>query len=159
MAGRQNLVIAQVPAFHGARQIVLHQHVGVLQQRCQDGASFGPRQVEAERALAAVDGTEIGGVAGIVERRAEQPRLVARRRLDLDHVGAVIGQHLGAERAGQHARQVDDPKTGQRTAGEVVSGHERASRFSADFGSSTIPVPSTDNSSSWLRASCSISTR
>ena len=38
------------------------------------------------------------------------PRLVALRRLDLDHVGAVIGQHLRAERPRQHARQVDDTK-------------------------------------------------
>jgi len=56
----------------------------------------------------------------------------------------VIGQHLGAERAGQHARQVDDPKAGQRTTREIGAGHDAQPRL----GNSTMPVPRIDSSPS-----------
>lgn len=40
---------------------------------------------------------------------------VAAGRFDLDHVGAMIGEHLRRQRAAQHARQIEDSHTGQRT--------------------------------------------
>ncbi len=45
-------------------------------------------------------------------RRSGSPRGV----LDLHHVGAAVGQQLGAVRAGQPARQVDDLHAGERPA-------------------------------------------
>ncbi len=43
------------------------------------------------------------------------PGLVAEpRRLDLQHFGAEIAEALGAEWAGQHTRQIDDPEPVKR---------------------------------------------
>src|SRR5581483_5866029 len=44
------------------------------------------------------------GMAG----RTDQPRHVAVQRLHLDHVGAVVAEHLGRVGAHQHGRHVDD---------------------------------------------------
>ena len=104
---RQRLV-ADAPFLHGAGLEILDQHVGRLEQFQQDLAAFLLGEVERHRALVAVDAGEVGGDAFLVERRAPQPGLVALRRLDLDHLGAVIGQHLGAVRPAQHTRQIDD---------------------------------------------------
>src|SRR5690606_23948159 len=35
-------------------------------------------------------------------------------RLDLDHLGAEVGHDRGRDRAGDKAREVDDPEAGQR---------------------------------------------
>ena len=40
---------------------------------------------------------------------ADDPRVVAVERFDLDDLRALVGQQHGAERAGQHLREVDDP--------------------------------------------------
>ena len=50
-----------------------------------------------------------------VERRAPAARLVAGAGpLDLDHVGAEVGQHHRRERAGQDPREVEDPQRAER---------------------------------------------
>src|SRR6185503_5848058 len=118
-----------------------------IEQLLEHGATFRLREVERQRTLAAVHRSEVRGIAGAVERRAEQARLVAHRRLDLDHVGTVVGQHLRAERPGQDAGKIDDANAVQRAHGQLRE------------GSSTMPDPTTDCSSSWLRPSCAISTR
>ena len=65
-------------------------------------------EVDRERALAAVGRDEQGGeLAGRVDRLAAAARDVAARRLDLDHVGALVGQEHRGERAGHHAGEVD----------------------------------------------------
>ena len=56
-------------------------------------------------------------VSGHVRRR-EAARVVAGARpLDLDHVGAEIGQHLHAGRPRQHAGQVEHAQALQRAGG------------------------------------------
>jgi hypothetical protein len=40
-------------------------------------------------------------------------RVAAARRLDLDHVGAEVGQRLGGERAGDQLAQFEDFQAGQ----------------------------------------------
>jgi hypothetical protein len=78
------------------------------EQLQQHLAALGPGEIERDRALVAVDAGEVGRDALPVERRAPGARLVALRRLDLDHVGAMVGQHLPAVGTAQHARQVDN---------------------------------------------------
>jgi len=39
-----------------------------------------------------------------------------RRRLDLDDLGPKVQQCAGAERAGEHAREIDDADAAERTA-------------------------------------------
>ncbi|HKB00422.1 MAG TPA: hypothetical protein VKD02_06635 [Methyloceanibacter sp.] len=46
--------------------------------------------------------SRIGGVA--------RPH-VALRRLDLDHIGAHVGEQRAGERAGDEIRQLDDPNS------------------------------------------------
>ena len=107
-------VVAEAPLLHRAGQEILDQHVGALEQAREHRLSGRLAEIERERALAAIDRGEVGGVAVLVERRAEQARLVAERRLDLDHVRAVVGEHLRAQRTRQHARQVDHPNAVER---------------------------------------------
>jgi hypothetical protein len=67
-------------------------------------------EIEADRALVAVDADEIGRVV-LVEGRAPVAHLVAGGRLDLDHVGAMVGENLGAIGTTKHAREIDDAQS------------------------------------------------
>ena len=49
-----------------------------------------------------------------LEGRPPVAHLVALRRLDLDHLGAVVAEHLGAVRAAEHASQIDDDEPCER---------------------------------------------
>ena len=113
---RQHLVIAEAPAFHVAGLEVLDQDVGVGQHLQDDRLAFRLAQIDRHRAFVAIDADEVAGVA-FVERRAPVAHLVALRRLDLDHVGAVIGQDHRAVRPAKHAGQVDDFQPGQSAGG------------------------------------------
>ena len=114
--GRQHIGVAEAPFFHRAGEKVFDQHVGGFEQAQQHGARIVAREVERNRLLVAVQGVEVGR-AVVNEGRAKQARLVPRWRFDLEHRGAVVGQHLPAVRPGQHARQVDDAQPGQRAGG------------------------------------------
>ncbi len=46
--------------------------------------------------------------------RAADTRVLPARRLNLDDVRPGVGQKLGAERAGEDVREIDDPDTGER---------------------------------------------
>ena len=94
---RQHLVIAEAPFLHRAGLEVLDQHVGALQQPQQDRLARRLAEIERDRAFVAVDADEIAGVA-LVERRAPVADFIALRRLDLDHVGAVVRQDHRAVR-------------------------------------------------------------
>ena len=48
--------------------------------------------------------------------RADLAGDVALGRLDLDHLGAHVGQQQAAIRAGQHVADLDDPDAGERSA-------------------------------------------
>src|SRR5213078_146194 len=65
----------------------------------EDLAPLGALQIEHQRALAAVPADEAEG------RHAER---IAVGRLDLEHLGAEVGEQHGAEGAGDEARQVED---------------------------------------------------
>jgi len=52
-----------------------------------------------------------------VERRSPVPHLVAGGRLDLDHVGAMIGEDLRAIRAAENPREIDHAQSGHRAEG------------------------------------------
>lgn len=112
----QRLLVAQAPAIHGAGQEVLDEHVGALQQPVQHLLPAGRGQVQADGALAPVEGREVGRVAVQVERRAELAGLVPAGRLHLDDLRAMVGQHLGAQRAREHAGQVHHLQAVQRSA-------------------------------------------
>ena len=103
---RAQHVVADAPFVERARLEILDQDVGGLQHLHQHRAAAFGGEVEADRALVAVDADEIGGVL-VVEGRAPVAHLVAGGRLDLDHVGAVVGEDLRAIGAAEHAREID----------------------------------------------------
>ena len=57
----------------------------------------------------------------VVERRPPVAHLVALGRLDLDHLGAVIAQDLGAVWPAQHPGQIDHPDAGERAVARSVA--------------------------------------
>ncbi|CPM74670.1 Uncharacterised protein [Bordetella pertussis] len=120
--GLAQRVVAQPPLLQRAGLEILHQHVGVGQQAAQQLLAGKLRQVQRHATLVAVDADEVGGgLAG--ERRPPAARLVAAGRFDLQHVGAVVGEDLGAVRAAQHARQVDDAAALQGAGGQCGNSH------------------------------------
>jgi len=64
-------------------------------------------QIERERALVAVEPGEIPGKT-VLDGALSAERIANAGRLHLDNIRAHIGQHAGAERPGQDARQIDD---------------------------------------------------
>ena len=93
---------------------------GVAEQRGEGLAVAVVVQVEDDPALA--------GVAVQEQRRGFRvaagcsSRAVAGRRLDLDHVGAEVGEQLAAVRAGDAFGQLDDTEAGERRGGRRCFG-------------------------------------
>ena len=86
------------------RAQVVDEYVGLPDQVEEDPPAVRVAQVEGDRPLALVhdhvgDGVDPVGVAG--------------QRLDLDHVGTVVGENGAGEGPGQEGAQVDDPQPGQ----------------------------------------------
>ena len=79
----------------------------------------GLLQVQHDRALVAVPRHERGALA--VDEGRHVARGVASRRLDLDDLGAVVGQQHRAIGAGQVAGQVEDQKMFERAGHDVSS--------------------------------------
>src|SRR5205823_14087337 len=69
-------------------------------------------QVEDDRALVGVDGQKARRRT-LPERRAPAPRVVALGPLDLDDVGAEVGEDLAGHRPRQRLPDLDDANTVQ----------------------------------------------
>ena len=91
---------------------ILDKDIAFGGEAAQDRSALGRGDVNGERALVAVDRTEIGGPCGRVgiciaghlvdEGRAPATCVVAgARTLDLDDIGAKVTQHLGGPGAGK----------------------------------------------------------
>jgi len=94
------------------RADAVHQHVSGIHQPEKRGAGVGALQVQHHAALAAVDAEKDGPHAGL--RAGSGPtRRVALGRLDLDDVGAVLGQVLAGVRAEHHGAQVQHAHAGE----------------------------------------------
>jgi len=94
--------------------------------------------VEHHAALVAID-LQVDRTHAGTAHRAAGAHDVARRRLDLDHVRAVVAEDLGRERPHQHGRHVDDAHALERAAGLCalvgLSGH-----VGMDLGAGTRPI-------------------
>ena len=103
-------VVAQAELVHRAGAVVLHHHVGGLHE-VEEQLAAG-LEVERHALLAAVQVHVVRAFA--VPERCEVARVVAAAGLlDLDDLGAHVGQHHGAEGAGEHAGQVEDAQSGE----------------------------------------------
>ena len=106
LALRYGLVAETEPVEH-AGTVALQQHVGTGDQAPQHLLARIRLQIERDRPLAEVGRDRIGGVAAVAP--AQRPRPVAlSRRLDLDDVGAVLGQQHAAVGSGHPLAQIDD---------------------------------------------------
>ena len=119
---RQRLV-AQPERLERAGAVVLHEHVGGLDQRFEDFAVALLLEVERHRALVGGLGQELGAHQLVVERLvgARAAALVGVVRvLDLDHVGAEHAELIGRERPRQNVGRVDHPDTLERSHGALL---------------------------------------
>ncbi len=96
----------------------------MLDHAAQDADAVGMLEVDGDAALVAVKVLEIGIVArgeiGLVAVGG-----IALAHLDLDHVGAPVGELARAGRPGARPRQVDHLEAGQR---QIAHGCSPASK-------------------------------
>ena len=101
--------MAAAEPLHGAGSVVFQDDVGRRRQPMQQRAAFVRFQVDGDAALVAIEGGEESG------GKAEQPPGgVAVRRLDLDHIGAEIGQDQARSRAHDGVAEFEHANAGKR---------------------------------------------
>src|SRR4029077_6689606 len=92
------------------RAEILDDDVGLLRQLKEDRLPFLGLQVERQAALVAMQVLEIEALAP----RAGNIASRSRRRLDLDHVGAPIGELADGGGPGTGVTQIENGEAGQR---------------------------------------------
>src|SRR5262249_29152903 len=107
-AGELAIVDAEPPLHVGAK--VLHHDVGLLHHALERRQPFPALQVERHAALVAVQVVEVRPLARPTETFTG---LGVRRHLDLDDVGAPVGELAHAGGTGAHAGEIEDREPGQ----------------------------------------------
>ena len=113
---------------------VLDEHGGVGDEAEQDVAVGVVLEVEHDRALAAVGQLEPQALAVALVAPRHRAQAVAVGALDLDHVGAEVGEVARAVRSGDHRRQVEHADVGERergrhgATGSTITGTESPAR-------------------------------
>ncbi|MGY4460118.1 hypothetical protein ACVWYI_004078 [Bradyrhizobium sp. LB13.1] len=113
-------LVSEAEALHRAGRKVLDQHVGVRDQPSQHRFAAVGLEVQHDAALVAVHHQEGGRLIADLRRHRMAGVVAIRRFLDLDDVGAHVGQHQGAGRPGHDMGEIDDLEAGKRprTAGD-----------------------------------------
>ncbi len=107
-------VVAEPQLLHRAGAVVLRQHVGVAHHPQQDVLALRVLQVQGDAALVAVHHQERRRHA-VDARLAVAARVVAAGQLlDLDDVGAHVGEHQPGGRAGHDLREFEHAQAGER---------------------------------------------
>ena len=109
----ERLVPEAQPLGH-ARPVILDEDVRGLREALDDLDTFGRLEVDREPALAPVHRHESRAVAVLRDRRQLARGLARDGRLDLDDVGAHVGEVHRAERRRHRLREVDDAETLER---------------------------------------------
>ena len=119
---RLELLIAQAQLLGAAGLEVVQHHIALRQQVVDDLQAFGALQIHGDGPLVAVHRAVVGGL-GLADANAPVARVIAALGvLDLDHLGAEIGQHHAAHRARKHPRQIEHAHAFQGEVGGVVCG-------------------------------------
>ncbi len=101
------LLVAQAQFLGATGLEVLDHHVALRQQAVDDLHAFGRLQIHRDGPLVAVHAVVVGGL-GLADAHAPVAGVVAPAGvLHLDDIGTKVGQHLAAQRAGEHAREVE----------------------------------------------------
>ena len=110
----ERLVVDAEPLLHVGAEI-LHHDVGLLDHALERGEPFGRLQIERHAALVAVQVLKVAALA-----RAAHRLFHARRRLDLDDIGAPVGELAHAGRARPHAGEIEhgEARKSFRSAGK-----------------------------------------
>src|SRR5438270_7517647 len=126
-------LVAEAEAIHGPGLEVLGHHVELGCQLQEQLAPALALQVDADAAFAQVVAEEGGAdwpAARVEHRRLRAAPGLARRRLDLDHVGAETSELLGGVRQGLHLLGSQHP--------DALEGSHRSSAASSK--AATIPA-------------------
>src|SRR5664279_3620861 len=115
-----DVVPGQTHAVERAGREVFDQYVAGLDQPVEDIHALGMLGIDRYRTLAAVEHGEIQavGVGNVAQLPARD--VAGARTLDLDHVGAHVGEQLGAGRPRLHVREVENAQTVERAAGLAI---------------------------------------
>src|SRR5947208_2679884 len=106
---RPELRVREAQALHDAGAEIFPDHVRLTDELVEHLAATLAVEVERERFLVAIDRQEVRRLAVGQERRAHAPhRVAAIRILDLDHLGALVGEQHRAVRSREHTREVED---------------------------------------------------
>ena len=92
--------------------------VGARHQPVDHRARTGMAQVQRQRVLAAVARDEVTRLTG--RQRRQVANGIALQRLDLDDVGAALGQELRAEGDRDELAELHDLETGERLHGALA---------------------------------------
>ena len=108
LISRRPIVDPQPPLHVGPK--VLDHHVGVLDQALEGGETLRRLEVERDARLLRCRFWKSGALA----RSARRSPMASAGRLDLDHVGAPIGQLAHAGRTGTDLRQIEHREAFER---------------------------------------------
>ena len=114
-------VVADTEPVQGAGTEVLDQHVGMRGEPAQDLLAVCGLKVEGDAPLVPVHHHEGSGFIGDLRWHRTARIISAGYLLDLDDVGAEVGQHEAAGRTCHVMGEVDDLEAGDRPLG--VLGH------------------------------------
>jgi len=105
---RGDALLREPESGHRPRTEILDDDIGSLDEPLECRLPRGMLEVEGDAALVPVD-REVVRRHAVLVRGRPAPRLVAGPRLlDLDDLGAVVGEHERAVRTGERPGQVDD---------------------------------------------------
>ena len=93
----------------GGRRQVVDDHVGARGQPQEHLLALVGREVEADALLRMAVGDQRAARPAAHQR----PRRVPRGRLDLDHLGAEVGEDMRRERRGDHGAELDHAAPGE----------------------------------------------
>ena len=124
VAGGVGVDDARIAGAHGCRTDaepfgrggahVVDKHIGRLDQPHERLQRVGGFEIQRHAAFAAVEVDEVRGQAAR-PLRPQHAHGIAGGRLDLDHIGAHVAEHLGRHRAENVDGEIDDPDAGERT--------------------------------------------
>src|SRR5262249_31422157 len=97
---------AEPDPLHRPRTEVFDADGALARELSEDLEALGGLEVERDALLSAVDGHEVRRLAAD-ERRPASRVVALARLLDLDDLGAHVGEHHRAEGTGQHAREIE----------------------------------------------------
>ncbi len=113
-------------AIGDARAEVLEHDVAHAHQIERERPSLRLRQVDAHVAFAEIrPGVETRLPTVVLGR--DQAREIARGRLDLDHVGAELGEDASRVRSREHLRKIEDAHVRERSTAHVITASRHAS--------------------------------